>query len=46
MNALAFYIGCTIYFYFRIFHSHNTDMIHNSFHIAVLLGILALLHRR
>lgn len=45
MNTTAFYISLTVYIYINCF-SGNTDMKLFSFQSAVLLGIIALLHRR
>jgi hypothetical protein len=44
MNTLAFYISLFVYFYYLI--SGNTEMVNFSFHMTVLLGILAILNRR
>lgn len=45
MNTIAFYVGLVIYTYYNCL-SGNTDMKLISFQSAVLIGILALLHRR
>ena len=44
MNTSAYYISLCVYFYYCI--NGNTEMINSSFHAAVLLGLLAILHRR
>ena len=44
VNVLAYYCSMVVYLYYK--WNGNTEMINSSFHVAVLLGILALLNHK